>query len=138
MNHRLYKLNPTNIAQAQTIIQILAQSGAPAQALPIVKDLLATNPGDSQILETEWKLLQANKSWKEAIAAGEGMGKFDSSKADTNYFYRQIAAAISDSQPQLVVQFLGRATAKFPKNVRFWLGYSQEIRKAGQLQQALD
>jgi len=138
MNLRLYKLNPTNVAQAQTIVQILASTGAPAQALPIVKDLLTSNPGDAQILETEWKLLQATKQWKEAIAAGEEMVKFDSAKADTNYFNRQIASAFSDSQPQLVLQFLGRATAKFPKNTHFWLAYSQELRKAGQLQQSLE
>jgi len=138
MNLRLYKLNPTNVAQAQTIVQILAGTGSPEKALPIVKDLLTSNPGDSQILETEWKLLQATKQWKEAIAAGEEMVKFDSAKADTNYFNRQIAAAFADSQPQLILQFLGRATAKFPKNVRFWLAYSQELRKAGQLQQAME
>jgi tetratricopeptide (TPR) repeat protein len=138
MNVRLYRLNPTNVTQAQGIIQFLAGIGAPDKALPIVKDLLNTNPGDAQILETDWKLLQATKQWKQAIATGEEMVKFDSSRADTTYFTRQIGAAYSDSQPQLVLQFLGKATAKFPKNTHYWLGYSQELRKQGQLQQSLD
>src|SRR6266850_5855212 len=138
MDLKLYRLNPTNLSQAQTIVQMLAGSGAPAQALPIAKELLNSNPGDAQILETYWKLLQATKQWKQAIATGEEMVKFDSSKADTNYFNRQMSAAIADSQPQLLLQYLGKATAKFPKNTRYWLGYSQELRKAGQLQQSLD
>jgi tetratricopeptide (TPR) repeat protein len=137
-NVRLYRLNPTNVSQAQSIIQILAGTGAPDKALPIVKDLLNSNPGDAQILDTYWKLLQATKQWKQAIATGEEMVKFDSSRADTNYFNRQIVAAIADSQPQLVLQYLGKATAKFPRNTRYWLGYSQELRRQGQLQQALD
>jgi len=138
MNVRLYRLNPTNVSQANSIIQFLAGIGAPDKALPIVRDLLNTNPGDAQILETDWKLLQATKQWKQAIATGEEMVKFDSSRADTTYFNRQIGAAYSDSQPQLVLQFLAKATAKFPKNTHYLLGYSQELRKQGQLQQALD
>jgi tetratricopeptide (TPR) repeat protein len=137
-NIKLYRLNPSNVNQAQTIIQILAGTGAPDKALPIARDLLNSNPGDAAILGTYWKLLQATKNWKQAIATGEEMVKFDSSRADSIYFNRQIAAAIADSQPQLVLQYLGKATAKFPKNTRYWLGYSQELRRQGQLQQALD
>lgn len=138
MNVKLYKINPTNVSQANTIIQILASTGAPDKALPIVRDMLNSNPGDASILETYWKLLQANKNWKQAIAIGEEMVKFDSSKADTTYFNRQIGAAFADSQPQIILQYLAKATAKFPKNTHFWLGYSQELRRQGQLQQALD
>jgi tetratricopeptide (TPR) repeat protein len=138
MNLQLYRMNPTNVSQAQTTIQILASTGAPAQALPIVKDLLAADPGDVANIDTEWKLLQALKEWKQAIAAGEDMVKRDSTRADSNYFNRQIAAAIADSQPAVVLQFLGRATAKYPKNTRYWQGYSQWLRRQGQLQQSLD
>src|SRR6185437_770018 len=112
MNIKLYKLNPTNVSQAQTIMQILAGTGAPEKAVPIVKDLLASNPGDATILDTYWKLLQATKDWKQAIAIGEEMVKFDSSRADSNFYNRQIAAALADSQPQLVLQYLAKATAR--------------------------
>jgi tetratricopeptide (TPR) repeat protein len=138
MNIRLYKLNPTNVSQANTIIQILAGTGQPEKAVPIAKDLLASNPGDPQTLETYWKLLQATKDWKQTIAIGEEMVKFDSSRADSNFYNRQIAAALADSQPQLVLQYLAKATQKYPKNTHYWLGYSQELRRQGQLQQALD
>jgi tetratricopeptide (TPR) repeat protein len=138
MNVKLYRLNPTNTSQAKTIIQILAGTGAPAQAVPIVRALLASNQGDVAILETYWKLLQATKDWKQAIAIGEEMVKFDSSKADPNYFDRQITAALADSQPRLAIQYLARAAEKYPKSTHYWLGYSQELRKAGQLQQSLD
>jgi tetratricopeptide (TPR) repeat protein len=138
MNLKLYRLNPSNVEQAKTIIGLVASLGAPEKAVPIVKDLLATNPGDPAILETYWKLLQATKDWKQAIAIGEEMVKFDSSKADTTFYNRQIASAIADSQPQLVLQYLAKATAKYPKNTHYLLGYSQELRRQGQLQQALD
>jgi tetratricopeptide (TPR) repeat protein len=104
----------------------------------IIQSMMANNPGDAALIEKQWKLLQLKEQWKQAIAAGEEMVKFDTSKADTIYFRRQIGAAIQDSQPQLVLQFLARATQKFPTNVFFLQAYSNELNKQGQVQQALD
>ena len=138
MSMRLYALNPANMPRAQSIVNVIAAYGAPDKALTIVDDMMKNNPGDASIIETQWKLLQATNQWKRAIAAGEEMVKFDTAKADTIYFRRQIGAALQDNQPQLVLQFMGRATAKFPRNVFFLQAYSNELRKQGQVQQALD
>lgn len=134
---KLYALNPASPTTAG-IIDFLAAAGAPEKALIIVEDQMKNNPGDANVIETQWKLLQLTNQWKRAIAAGEEMVKFDTSKADTIYFRRQVGAAYSDSQPQLALQFLGRATQKFPRNVFLLQAYAQELRKQGQLQQALE
>lgn len=138
MSMKLYALNPANTTTAQGIIDFVASVGAPDKALIIVEDLMKNNPGDASIIETQWKLLQATSQWKRAIAAGEEMVKFDTARADTVYFRRQIGAAYQDSQPQLALQFLARATQKFPRDVFLLQAYSQELRKQGQIQQALD
>ena len=138
MSMKLYALNPNNMQTARGIVDFVASVGAPDKALTIVEDMMKNNPGDAQILETQWKLLQAMNQWKRAIAAGEEMVKFDTSKADTSYFRRQVGAAIQDSQPQLALQFLARATQKYPKNVFFLQAYAQRLRDQGQVQQALD
>lgn len=134
---KLYALNPASPTTAG-IIDFLAAAGAPDKALIIVEDQMKNNPGDPNVIETQWKLLQALQQWKRAIAAGEEMVKFDTARADTIYFRRQVGAAYSDSQPQLALQFLARATQKFPRNVFLLQAYTQELRKQGQLQQALD
>jgi len=135
---KLYALNPMDMQQARSIVDFLMASGAPDKALTIIDDQMKQNPGEASIIETQWKIFQNTNQWKRAIAAGEEMVKFDTSKADTLYFRRQIGAAIQDSQPQLVMQFLARATQKFPKNVFFLQAYTNELRKQGQVQQALD
>ena len=135
---KLFRLNQMNTATGLSIISFLGSVGAPDSALVIVGTMKTNNPGDASLIESEWKLLLAKRDWKRALAAGEEMVKFDTTKADTSYFNRQIGAAIQDSQPQLVIQYLGRATAKFPRDVRLLQAYSQELRKQGQLQQALD
>jgi tetratricopeptide (TPR) repeat protein len=138
MNMKLFALNPTNTNLATSIISTLMQAGAPQQARTVVQTLLESNPGDAAILDMNWRILQAMRDWKGVLAAGEEMIKADTARADTTFFVRQLAAAVSDSQPRLVLEYLGRATAKFPTNIRFWLGYSQELNRQGQTQQALD
>jgi tetratricopeptide (TPR) repeat protein len=135
---KLYALNPTDMQQARSIVDFLMASGAPDKALTIIDDQMKQNPGEASIIETQWKIFQNTDQWKRAIAAGEEMVKFDTSRADTLYFRRQVGAAIQDSQPQLALQFLARATQKFPKNVFFLQAYSQRLRDQGQVQQALD
>jgi tetratricopeptide (TPR) repeat protein len=135
---RLWALNPMDVQQARGIVDVVTAFGAPEKALTIVEDMKKTNPGDAEILDTQWKLLQYMKQWKQAIAVGEEMVKFDTSKADTAYFSRQIGAAYQDSQPQLALQFLARATQKFPRDVRLLQAYVGELMKQGQTQQALD
>ena len=135
---KLYALNPTDMQQARSIVDFLMASGAPDKALTIIDDQMKQNPGEASIIETQWKIFQNTNQWKRAIAAGEEMVKFDTSRADTLYFRRQVGAAIQDSQPQLALQFLARATQKFPKNVFFLQAYSQRLRDQGQVQQALD
>jgi tetratricopeptide (TPR) repeat protein len=135
---KLFRLNQANTQTGLSIVEFLGAVGAPDSALVIVGTMKTNNPGDAALLEREWKLYQAKRDWKRAIAAGEEMVKFDTAKADTVYFARQIGAALQDSQPQLALQYLGRATAKFPRDLRLLQGYVTELRKQGQLQQALE
>lgn len=135
---RLNALMPDDTEQAKSIAEFFWSVGAPDKALAIVDYQIKLNPGDASILELQWRIFQNTNQWKRAIAAGEEMVKFDSAKADTNYFRRQIGAALKDSQPVLALQFLSRATAKFPRDAALLQAYSQELRKQGQLQQALD
>jgi len=132
---RLGELNPQ---QAPELIPVLIEVGAPEKALVIINDQLKQNPGDVPMIENRWKLLQLLKDWKGAIAAGEDMVKFDSSKADTAYFRRQIGAAIQDSQPQLVLQYMAKATTKFPRDPFLLKAYMGELRRQGQRPQAIE
>jgi tetratricopeptide (TPR) repeat protein len=138
MSMKLYSLNPNDLQQAKSIVDFFMAVGAPDKALTIVEDQMKQNPGEASIIETQWKIFQNTNQWKRALAAGEEMVKFDTSKADTIYFRRQVGAAIQDSQPQLAVQFLARATQKFPKNVFFLQAYQTQLQNQGQVQQALD
>ena len=135
---KLDSLILNDLPQSQSLIDILMSLGAPDPALGIIKRRLLENPGEVSLLERKWKILQSTNQWKLAIAAGEEMVKFDSAKADTAYFRRQIGAAIQDSQPQLALQYMAKATTKFPRDVRLLQAYMGELRRQGQLSQAIE
>lgn len=136
-NLRIYRADPTNTGMAQSIVQQLAQSGAPDKALPIVDELLKDNPGDPQMLHTRWLLLLNAKRYKEAIAAGDSLVKADTAQATSEFFQRQIGAAQADSNAAAMQELAARGAQKFPNDANFQLILAQNYRKAGQLQQAL-
>ncbi|HVX38724.1 MAG TPA: tetratricopeptide repeat protein [Gemmatimonadaceae bacterium] len=137
-NLRIYRADPSNMTLAQSIVQELAQSGAPDKALPIIDSLLKDNPGDPQMLRTKWLLELNGKQFKQALVTGEEWVKADTSAANVDYYNRQIGAAQSDSNSAAVLQFATKAAQKFPKEPSFPLLMAQTYLKAGQLQQALD
>ena len=136
-NLAIYRLDPSNPSIGQSIVQMLANSGAPEQAIPIIDSLLVNNPGDPAMLHQKWLLQLRAKQFKAALASGEEYVKADTAGANLDYFQRQIGAAQSDSNNAAVMQLAGRAGQKFPKEVIFQTIVARGNLVAGQLQPAL-
>jgi predicted Zn-dependent protease len=128
--------DPLNATLREQVIAELVNSGKPEIAIPIVKQLMADNPGDPAYGRTYWLVLRASRNWKEAIPAGVAYVTMDSSAADTTYFLRQINDAATDSAFAKAAEFASQAAAKWPQRTDFLLLKGQNERKAGQLQAA--
>ncbi|MGH7620750.1 MAG: tetratricopeptide repeat protein, partial [Gemmatimonadaceae bacterium] len=128
-NLRIYRADPSNTAIAQSIVQQLANSGAPEKALPIIDSLLVQNPGDPTMLRTRWLLLIHANQYKKALSAGEEYVKADTAAANLDYYQRQIVVAQHDSDAVALQEFAARASKKFPKEVSFPLLLSQTAYK---------
>jgi tetratricopeptide (TPR) repeat protein len=135
---RILAIDPSDAAVASGIVNSLFQAGAPERALPIINKVLAANPMDAEMLNKKLSLEFTLGKFKDAMATGELLAKVDPKLADVEFFKTMIAAAQKDSQPAKAIQFLGQATQKFPKDAELQFAYSTELRKAGQLQQAVD
>ena len=134
---QLWRNDRTNAPLAKSIIQMLASSGSPDVALPIVDTLLVNNPGDPEMLRIKWLLqLRANR-YKNALVSGEEYVKADTAAANLDYYNRQIFAAQKDSNNAAMVQFATKAAAKFPTDPSFNVIVAQSQMKAGQLDAAL-
>jgi predicted Zn-dependent protease len=143
----LSKLDPSP-GLNQEIINILATSGKPTMALPIIEDMLGSSPGDPQLLRQKWFLLLAaaqaatdsvarNTLLAQAMTAGEVMVRGDTAQADSTYFARQMAAASASGNTQKQIEYASLATQKWPNRVDLWNIRGQAERRAGQLQMAL-
>jgi tetratricopeptide (TPR) repeat protein len=113
------------------LIVTLGQMNRPKAALPIIAGMLQETPGDPALLRQRWLLLLADHQWKEALRAGEELGRADSSATNRDYFTRSIATALADSQPTLAAEIGARAVAKFANDASLWVLTAQAQRKAG-------
>jgi len=134
---QLWRNDRTNTPLAKSIIQMLASSGSPEIALPIVDTLLVNNPGDPDMLRQKWLLQLKAGKFKEALVSGEEYVKVDTAQANLDYYNRQIGAAQKDNNNAAIVQFASKAAAKFPNDASFNLLIAQNQMKAGQLDAAL-
>lgn len=130
--------DPTNTNLLNRVVNDLAAYKRAAVAAPIIKQAVADNPGDANLVATAWKVALASSDWKDAVTYGEEMVKLDTAAADTTFFTRLAGAFINDSQPAKAAEALARGAAKFPQNVSLWLALGAQQRKAGQLQQSIE
>jgi tetratricopeptide (TPR) repeat protein len=134
---KLYQADPGNPRVLSDVVNELALSGKFALARPIVETAVAANPADAGLVKTYWLILGALDDRKKMNAVGEEMVKIDTSLADSAYFDRTIRAYAADSNFQKATETTAHATAKFPKNVSFWVLRQGLERRNGQTQQAI-
>jgi predicted Zn-dependent protease len=134
----LLSTDPTNTRLVDAVVREIAASGRPQVALPIIQKSVEANPGDPQLLRLQWRIQLAARDNKGAIATGEQMVQLDTALADTLYFIGQSAAYAADSQPQKAAETIAKGIAKYPNDPNLQLVYAQQLRAAGQNQQALD
>jgi tetratricopeptide (TPR) repeat protein len=130
--------DPTNIKLLQDVVNQMAATGHAQQAIPLMRDLLQSNPGDPQLLNLAWLVYLNAKDYQGAIDVGNEMVRVDTAAATADYYSRLAGAYSSLTQPQKASEAAARGSAKFPNDPTLALYSAQALYKAGQLQQALD
>ena len=125
--------NPGDANLVERIVTEIAGSGKPEVAVPIIDKAVAENPGDTKLLDLQFRLKFVAKDWKGAVSAADEIAKLDTAMMDTTYFQRLAAAQLNDSSPQRAAEVMARATQKFPNHATSWLFYGQMLRQSGQL-----
>jgi tetratricopeptide (TPR) repeat protein len=130
--------DPTNIRLVQDVINTYPQLGRAQQAIPLVRDLLQNNPGDPQLLNLAWLVYLNAKDYQDAINVGTEMVRVDTSAATADYYTRLAGAYLASDQAQKASEAAAIGARKFPNDPNLALFSAQALRKAGQLQQALE
>lgn len=135
---RLFQADPTNVSLLiDQIIPALVRAGNPGRAVAIVDTLAIQNPGDPQILRTQWLVLLNAQQYKRAVEVGEQLVAIDTAAADTTYYTRTVAALAADSNFQRASEVAAIAAQKFPNNASFLMQQGQLLRSLGQLPQSV-
>lgn len=129
----LMNSDPTNTTLREQVIAELVTSGKAATAIPMVKQLVADNPGDPQFQRTYWLVLRAAQNYKESVPAGIAYVALDPAAADSNYFFRQIQDLSADSAYAKAAEMAAAAAAKYPRNASLLVLKANNERRAGQL-----
>ena len=133
----LLSLDPTNARLTETVVNIIAASGKPEVARPIIDEAVKQNPGDPSLIRLQWRIYLALKEFKQAAAIGEEMVKADTAAADTVFYTRIASAYLLSGDTAKAAEAAGRGTARFPQNNGLWMLQGQLARQAGQASQAL-
>jgi tetratricopeptide (TPR) repeat protein len=134
----LAALDPTNIRQIQDVVNTMGEQGKPELAIPLVRDLLVTNPGDPQLLNLAWLVYLNAKDFQGAVNVGTELARVDTAAATADYYTRLAAAYAGLNQPQQAAEAIARGAAKFPNDPNLALYSASVLLKAGQFQQAAD
>ena len=133
----LLSLDPTNARLTETVVNVIAASGKPEVARPIIDEAVKQNPGDPSLIRLQWRIYLAIKEYKTAAAIGEEMVKADTAAADTTFFTRLASAYVLAGDTAKAAEAAARSTAKFPDNAGLWMLLGQLSRQAGQGSQSL-
>jgi len=133
----LLSLDPTNARLTETVVNVIAASGKPEVARPIIDEAVKQNPGDPSLIRLQWRIYLALKEYSQAVVIGEEMAKADTAVADTNFFTRMASAYVLSGDTAKAAEVAARGTAKFPNNAALWMLQGQLARQAGQVSQSL-
>jgi tetratricopeptide (TPR) repeat protein len=132
----LLATNPNDANLVERVVTQIATYGRIAEAKKVIDKAVAENPGDTKLLQLQFRLNFAGKFNKDAIRSAEEIAKLDTAMVDMTYHNWLATAFLNDSQPQRAAETMARATQKFPNDATAWLFYSQMLRASGQLDQA--
>jgi tetratricopeptide (TPR) repeat protein len=136
---QLLTADPTNLTLRQQVVAEFARLKRYQEAADIVKNALAENPGDPDLMRLAWLVNLGAERWDDAIALGEQfLAQNDTAVVDSTFFGRLSAAYSADSQPQKALETVMRGIQKYPKNPDMLLAAAQMYRNQGQLQLAVE
>jgi tetratricopeptide (TPR) repeat protein len=130
--------DPTNIKLIQDVIAEMAKAGRADLAVPLMRDLIQSNPGDPGLLNLGWLVYLNAKDYKGAIDIGTEMIRVDTAQATADFYGRLAGAYGAMGQPQKAAETAALGIKKFPNDPNLQLVIAQALYKAGQLPQALE
>jgi tetratricopeptide (TPR) repeat protein len=126
---RLFATDTANIELAQRIANALIDGANTRTAESFLLPLVAAHPDSLTLVRLEWRAAFENKSWDNAIKAGEMLlAADDFARRDSTFHVRLATAYHANNAPYKAVETLSRAVPLFPGDARLYALYTQYVR----------
>ena len=126
---RLAASDTADLDLAMRISYALLDGGNAKYAEGFVSAIADAHPEDLRFVQQKWRAAYENKSWANAIAAGEVLIARDTmAQRDSVFFLRLGAAYRAFNQPLKAIETLAHGVSAFPKDARLYSAYTQSIK----------
>ena len=113
----------------ERVLVALFDGGNARRAEPLALRAWAANPEHLPFVRQAWRIAVRNRSWPQAIRAGETLLASDSAaRADPTFFLRLATAYKSNDQPFKAIEIAVRGVSTFPSESRLYALYTQFVR----------
>ena len=113
----------------ERVLIALVDGGNARRAEPLALRAWTTHPEHLPFVRQAWRIAVRNRSWPQAIRAGETLLASDSAaRADPAFFLRLATAYKSNDQPFKAIEIAVRGVSAFPKDGRLYALYTQVVK----------
>jgi tetratricopeptide (TPR) repeat protein len=103
-----------------------------------VQSLLASDPNNVDAFTARLNLELLQRRYKDAFKTADELVRIDTALATVQFYTRMAGAAQADSNPAMYIEYLARATKKFPQEASLHMAQYDALNRAGRLQEALE
>lgn len=126
---RFANTDTANMDLALRVSYALFDDGNAARAEPFIVRVAHAHPEDIRLIQQQWHIAYANKSWARAIEAAEIMLERDSVARNDSVFYLRLATAYhAAGKPLEAIETATHGVLRFPNDARMYALYSQYIK----------
>lgn len=126
---RFARTDTANMDLAVRVAYALSDGGNTKTAEEFTTRLAKEHPEDIRFQQQKWRAAYENKSWAHALEAGEVLLQGDTIARGDSTFYLKLATVYRESKlPLKSVEILAHGVTAFPKDVRLYSLYAQNVR----------
>ncbi|MFN2564239.1 MAG: hypothetical protein ABR499_04420 [Gemmatimonadaceae bacterium] len=125
---RLAATDAADLLLTERVLVALVEGGNSRRAEPLALRAWEANPGYLPLLRQAWRIAVRNRSWADAIRAGETLLAADSTARTDPTFFLLATAYKANDQPFKAVETAARGVTAFPTDGRLYALYTQFLK----------
>lgn len=131
---RLAATDTADLALSKRVLTAMLAGGNAKAAQPLATSLTVAYGDDVELWRLRWQAEYTARAWEDATVTGDRLLSSDSlARADSTFFLRLASAHRESGNPVKAIAVAAGGVARFPKDARLYLLYSELIQADGRV-----